>query len=143
MTFDASSNVKSDSTDTIVTVGGNPETAADLPYTTDWINSGTTLSWSFSSPVASSSSPSDTHYNWDSTSGLGQTGQSGVLTVTASGTVIGNYETQHVPYIVGGEIIDTPTPFNYLIMTAIATVAIASIALLLRRVLSSRFPRSL
>ena len=112
MTFDASSNVKGDSTGTIVTVGGSPKTTADLPYMTDWISSGTTLSWSFSSPVASSSYPSDRQYKWDSTSGLGQTGQSGVLTVTASGTIVGNYEIKREPYTVGGEIVGSSEPVH-------------------------------
>jgi hypothetical protein len=95
VTFDASSNVKSDSTGTIVTVGGSPESASNLPYTTDWINSGSLLSWSFSSPVASTASPLGIQYRWNSTSGLGQTGQSGSLNVTAPGTIVGVYVTQY------------------------------------------------
>src|SRR5271157_4482393 len=96
VSFDVSINVKTDSSETIMTVGGVAKTTADLPFTTAWINSGSSLTWAFLSPVASTASPSDTQYRWNSTSGLGQSGQSGSLTVTAPGTVTGTYVTQYL-----------------------------------------------
>src|SRR5690242_3714544 len=94
-TFDASANVKGDSTATIVTVGANAETAASLPYMTDFLDSGSSLTYSYASPVASSGAPTTTRYRWDSTSGLSQTLQSNTFNVTAAGTVTATYVTQY------------------------------------------------
>jgi hypothetical protein len=90
VTFDASSNVKGDSSATIVTVAGSAKTGAQLPYTT-YYDSGSSLSYSYASAVASSSSPSTTGYIWSSTNGLGQTSQSTSFTVSAYGTVTGTF----------------------------------------------------
>src|SRR6185503_7741431 len=47
------SGIGVDSTGTVVTVGVDAKTAAGLPFTTDWLDSGANLSYSYSSPVAS------------------------------------------------------------------------------------------
>ncbi len=52
MTF-TESGISGDSTGTVVTVDGNPKTEANLPFLTDWLDSGASLSYSYSSPVAS------------------------------------------------------------------------------------------
>jgi protein-tyrosine-phosphatase len=96
VTFTASGgNLLTDSSATIVTVGGAAKASSALPFTTGWINSGGTVTWEYSSPVASTGDASGTRYSWSSTSGLGQSGQSGTLTVTAAGTVTGTYTTQY------------------------------------------------
>ena len=92
VTFDASSNVKGDSSATIVTVNGVPETATSLPYSV-WVDSGSSVSYSFAGLVASSSA-STTQYRWGTTSGI-DTAQSDILAVTGAGTVTGNYVTQY------------------------------------------------
>ena len=92
VTFDASSNVKGDSSATIVTVNGVSETATSLPYSV-WVDSGSSVTYNFASPVASSSA-TNTQYRWGTTSGL-DTAQSDILTVTGAGTVTGNYVTQY------------------------------------------------
>ena len=74
-----------------------------LPFTTAWINNGDTVTWAFSGPVASSGDASGTRYSWTSTGGLGQSVQSGTLTVTSAGTVTGTYTTQYkVTFSVSG-----------------------------------------
>ena len=93
--FDASANVKGDSSVTLVTVDAVGKTAAELPFTTGWKTSGVdSVTYAYVSPVASSSSPSTTRYVWASTSGLSQTLQSNTFTVSAAGTVLGTYGTQ-------------------------------------------------
>jgi hypothetical protein len=91
VTFDASSNVKGDSSTTIVTVAGTSYNYAQLPYT-NWFNAGS-LTYSYSSPIGSSSN-STTGYFWSSTSGLGQTLQSNTFTVSGTGTVTATYTTR-------------------------------------------------
>jgi hypothetical protein len=59
--FDVSDMLKTDTSSTVVTVAGLDKTAAQLPYTTNWINSGTPLSYSFRSPVASVSHPTNAY----------------------------------------------------------------------------------
>jgi hypothetical protein len=94
VTFDASSNVKGDSSTTIVTVAGTSYNYAQLPYT-NWFNAGS-LTYSYSSPIGSSSN-STTGYFWSSTSGLGQTLQSNTFTVSGTGTVTATYTNQLLP----------------------------------------------
>ena len=91
VTFDASSNVKTDSSTTIVTVAGNNYNFAQLPYI-GWFNAGS-LTYSYSSPIGSSSL-SNTGYYWASTSGLTQTLQSNTFTLSGSGTITATYTTQ-------------------------------------------------
>ena len=90
VTFDASSNIKGDSTATIITVAGTALTGAQLPYA-NYYDSGSSLSYSYASAVASTSSPSTMGYIWSSTGGLGQSSRSTSFTVSASGTVTGTF----------------------------------------------------
>ncbi|MGD0644239.1 MAG: hypothetical protein ABSA75_04975 [Candidatus Bathyarchaeia archaeon] len=91
VTFDASSNVKSDSSATIVTVAGTGYNYAQLPYT-NWFNAAS-LTYSYASPIGSSSS-STTGYYWSSTGGLSQTLQSNTFTVSGSDTITATYTAQ-------------------------------------------------
>ena len=93
--FTASSNVLGDSSATVVMVVGSAKASGVLPFTTGWIDSGSTVTWAFSSLVASVADASGTRYSWSSTTGLVQSGQSGTLTVLAAGTVTGTYTTQY------------------------------------------------
>jgi hypothetical protein len=93
ITFDASNNVKGDSTATIVTVGGNAKTSADLPFPT-FVDDGGSIAYSYASNVASTAAPTTKRYRWDSTSGLSQTLQSNTITVSGAGTVTGDYKAQ-------------------------------------------------
>ena len=100
MTFTASgSNLLTDGSGTIVTVAGEAKTRTDLPFTTDWINSGSTVSWAYAANVTSSSNPTQTMYYWSSTSGLSQSDQSGNLTVNAAGTITGAYGAQTATHL--------------------------------------------
>jgi flagellin-like protein len=93
VTFDASSNVKSDSAANLVIVNTAGYT---LPWTTGWLTSGVdTLNYAFQSPIVSTASPTNTRYIWSSTDGLSQTLQSNTFTVSAAGTVTGTYLTQY------------------------------------------------
>jgi large repetitive protein len=95
VTFDASSNVKSDSgSATIVTVAGSAKAASALPFTTGWLDSGSTLAYSYASPIASSGSAATTRYLWSSTSGLSQTLQTNTITVSGTGIVTATYTPQ-------------------------------------------------
>ena len=93
VTFDASSNVKGDSSVTLVTAGGNAKTGVQLPYTA-WYNSSQSVTYNYVSPIASSGAPSTTRYLWSSTSGLSQTLQTNTFTVSAYGTVTATYTAQ-------------------------------------------------
>ena len=95
ITFDALANVKGDGSGTIVIVAASNKAASNLPFTTDWLNSGASLSYAYQSPVDSAGSPLDTRYRWSSTSGLGQTLQSNTFTVSGAGTITGTYVTQY------------------------------------------------
>jgi hypothetical protein len=90
VTFTASSNVLGDSSATIITVDGSGKAAGALPFTTDWIDSGATVTWAFSSTVTSAGSPSATRYSWDYTNGLGQTLRSNTFTVTGGNSCFWN-----------------------------------------------------
>ncbi|MDQ1279167.1 MAG: hypothetical protein QG670_427 [Thermoproteota archaeon] len=117
VTFDASNNIKADSTDNIITVGGIGETASNLPFTTGWIDSGTSLSWAYSSNVASAESPAGTRYRWSSSSGIDPPGISGSLAVTAPETITGIYTAQHQLSVNGGDSVTygtaSPTSDNW------------------------------
>ena len=47
------SGIGGDSTVTVVTVASVPKAAGDLPFTTDWLDSGSSLTYAYSDPVAS------------------------------------------------------------------------------------------
>jgi len=92
ITFDASTNVKSDSSANLLTVNGS---ARSLPYTTSWLDSGVDkLTYAFQSPITSTGSPATTRYLWGSTSGLSQTLQTNTFTVAGTGTITATYATQ-------------------------------------------------
>jgi len=79
-----------DSSGTVATLDGDAKTQAQLPYS-KWLTSGYSLTYSFTSPVASSSTK---QYAWVSTSGLSQALQSNTFTVTGAGTITGAYAVQ-------------------------------------------------
>jgi len=71
---------------TVVTVAGVPKTYTDLPFTTDWVDHGFSLTFGYSDIVASS--VSGKRFKLVSVS------HTSPLTVTAPTTVTGNYKTQ-------------------------------------------------
>jgi hypothetical protein len=81
--------VGSDFLGTVVTVDSVNYGVSSLPVSF-WFDSSSSHSFSFASPLAVGSK----RYVWGSTSGL-STLQSGTLTVTASGSVVGNYQVQN------------------------------------------------
>lgn len=91
VTFDQS-GIGADASATVLTVGGAEKTAAELPFTTDWITSGTPLTYAYSSPVGVNESK---QYVWASTSGLSQTSQGNTFSVTGAGAITGNYNAQY------------------------------------------------
>jgi hypothetical protein len=83
-----------------VTIGsGSPVsvTKAELPKTFTGIASGTTIAYSYNSPLASTTAGK--RYRWDSTSGTGsasgQTGQTGSFSLTSTSTVSATYKAQY------------------------------------------------
>ena len=80
--------VGSDFTGTVVTVDSANYSVGGLPVSF-WWDSRSSHSFSFTSPLIVNANK---QYVWSSTSGL-STLQSGTLTVTASGSVVGNYAT--------------------------------------------------
>ena len=80
--------LSSDATGTIVTVNGGAKTFADLPYTL-WVDSGGSVTYSYSSPV--SSSVSGKRFRLNSVSG-----PTSPITVSGPVTVTGNYVTQYL-----------------------------------------------
>ena len=84
------SGVGSDFTGTVVTVDSVDYGVAGLPVSFWWDN-GSGHSFSFASPLVVDVNK---QYSWSSTSGLSSF-QSGSLTVTASGSVVGNYIVQN------------------------------------------------
>ncbi len=82
------SGAGSDFTGTVVTVDSANYSVRDLPVSF-WWDSGSSHNFSFASPLVVNANK---QYVWSSTSGL-STLQSGTLTVTASGSVVGNYAT--------------------------------------------------
>ena len=86
--------VGSDYLGTVVTVDGNTYTINTLPASL-WWDSSSTHSFSFSSPLVVNASK---QYEWQSTTGL-STLQSDTVTVTTSGSIIGNYAAEQKVYI--------------------------------------------
>jgi uncharacterized repeat protein (TIGR02543 family) len=82
---------------TIVRVNGVNFRRSQLPYTA-WYDDGSTITYAFSSPV--SGSPGR-QYMWTSTSGLGQSLQTGSFSASAGGTVTGNYNSAYMAAIIG------------------------------------------
>jgi len=98
------SGVGIDFAGTIVTVDVGQYNTTSLPHQTWWDN-GSSHTFSFSSPLIVTANSKQ--YVWDSTSGI-STLQSGSLTVTASGNVKGNYQTQY--YLRVYSLYDSPNP---------------------------------
>ncbi len=96
----AQSGIGDDTQDTVVTIDGVAKTKAELPFTTDWITSGTSLTYAYASPLdrynGFGSLIINKRYIWDSTSGLSQTQQSDTLSVTDAGTVTAAYREQYL-----------------------------------------------
>jgi len=99
-TFDASANVKSDGTGTIVTVNGVPVSGGSLPYTL-WVDDGLTVTYSYETTV--SSSITGKRYWLNSVSG-----PSSGYAVSSANTIIGNYVTQY--YLTVTSPYNAPTP---------------------------------
>jgi hypothetical protein len=84
--------VGSDFTGTVVTIDGVNYSRSGLPTTPQfWWDQGSSHSFYFTSPLTVNGG---TNYVWNSTSGLSSL-QSGTLTITTSGNVIGNYIVQN------------------------------------------------
>jgi hypothetical protein len=90
VTFDQL-GVSPDYTGTVVTVDGTPYTLSMLPYSFFW-QLGTTHDFTFQIPLVVTSDGKQ--YVWMSTSGLSAL-QSGSITVTTFGSIVGNYKTQY------------------------------------------------
>ncbi len=76
----------------ILTVNNIKLDGTQLPYQTAWVTAGSQLSFAYQNFVANSN---DSQYFWTKTSGLGQSGQTGTLTVTAPGTVTATYDSEY------------------------------------------------
>ena len=85
VTFDQTA-VETDFTGTVVTIDTIDYSRANLPVSF-WWNKDSTHNFSFVSPLLVNANK---QYDWNTTSGL-STLQNGTLTVTASGSVVGNY----------------------------------------------------
>jgi hypothetical protein len=94
----------SDFTGTIVTIDGRLYNGTSLPYQSWWDN-GSSHSFSYQSPLVATSS--NKQYVWTSTTGL-STLQNGSITVTAYGSIVGNYKTQY--YLTVASLYDSPIP---------------------------------
>jgi hypothetical protein len=81
----------SDASGTVLTVDGSAYTYSQLPKTFQWV-SGSTHSFSWSSPVSGSSG---VRYVWASTSGLSTKQSDSSFTVNSNGYVVATYTTQY------------------------------------------------
>ncbi|OGD48492.1 hypothetical protein A3K79_02515 [Candidatus Bathyarchaeota archaeon RBG_13_46_16b] len=105
VTFDQI-GVSSDFTGTIVTVDGTPYALSTLPKAFYW-QLGTTHSFTFQSPLVVTTNSKQ--YVWISTTGLSNV-QSGSITITTFGTIVGHYKTQYyVNLTTSPPGIDSPT----------------------------------
>jgi len=82
------SGLDSTATGTVVTVNGNAKTYADLPFTL-WVDTGSSVTYSFASPVSSSTSGKRFRLN-------SVTGPTSPITVAGATTVTGNYVVQYL-----------------------------------------------
>ena len=82
------SGIGADSTVTVVTVDGSSKTAASLPFTTDWLDSGASVIYTYSTPVAST--VAGKRYVLTTPA----PGPASPITVTAPTSVTGTYKTQ-------------------------------------------------
>jgi len=92
----ASSGLGGDGSGNLVTysINGGSQTSIGVAGGSITVNTGSSVTYTFQSPIASSGSPSTTRYLWSSTSGLSQTTQTGTFTVSATGTITATYTTQ-------------------------------------------------
>ena len=102
VTFDQS-GVGSDFTGTVVTIDGANYGVASLPVEF-WWDTGSSHTFSFSSPLAASTGE---QYIWVSTTGLSNL-QSSSINVSSAGSIVGNYETQY--YLNVSSPYDSPSP---------------------------------
>jgi hypothetical protein len=114
----AQTGVGPDFEGTVVTIDGTPYTRDNLPRDFDW-DQGSTHTFAFASPLIVNA---DKHYLWESTSGL-STLQSDTLTITTSGSVVGDYSVANCiifdkvgvdPDFTGTIIIIDGTPYSTL-----------------------------
>ncbi len=96
ITFDQI-GVNSDFTGTILIVDGVSYNYSNLPVSFPW-NLGTSHNFAFQSPLAVGTNHEQ--YVWTNTTGLANS-QTGSITITAYGSVIGNYKTQYYLTLVG------------------------------------------
>ena len=89
ITFDQTGG-GSDFTDTVVIIDGVNYSKSQLPVSFPWTSS-SVHTFAFQSPLVPSA---NTKYVWVSTTGLSNL-QSGSITVTAYGNIVGNYKTQY------------------------------------------------
>jgi hypothetical protein len=97
--------VGSDFTGTVVVIDSVNYKVADLPISFMW-DSGSTHNFAFQSPLVVTANAKQ--YVWTSTTGL-STSQSGSITVSASGSVTGNYKTQYYLTVISPYGSPTPT----------------------------------
>ena len=90
VTFDQT-GVNTDFADTVVTIDGVNYNVSTLPVSF-WWNSSLTHTFTYQSPLIVTLNGKQ--YVWTSTTGL-SSAQSGSITVTTSGSIIGNYKTQY------------------------------------------------
>jgi hypothetical protein len=101
----ASSGLGSDAATAIIVIVNNVNYQQNqLPHTA-WYDSGSTISYTFSSTV---SVVSGVQYAWASTSGLSQTTRTGSFAASASGTVTGTYTTGYAAEITAAS--EAPNP---------------------------------
>jgi uncharacterized repeat protein (TIGR02543 family) len=102
------SGVGSDFTGTVVTVDTRDYNVTSLPANaTFWWDKDSVHNFAFQSPLTVN--PNTKQYVWTSTSGL-TTLQSGSITVSASGSVTGNYNTQYVLTVLTNPLGLSPQP---------------------------------
>ena len=77
----------------ILTLNEEKLSGTQLPYQTAWVTVGSTLKYTYQDFVADSN---DSQYFWTGTSGLGQNGKTGTLTVTVPGTITATYGVQYL-----------------------------------------------
>ena len=100
----AQSGVGSDFAGTVITVDGTGYAVSVLPVSF-WWDSGSSHTFTYNSPLVVTANAKQ--YVWTSTTGL-STLQSGSITVSGSGSLTGNYQTQY--FLTVSSPYDSPTP---------------------------------
>jgi parallel beta-helix repeat protein len=100
------SGINSDYTGTVIVIDGTNYNRTALPVSFMW-KAGSVHNFTFQSPLTIS--PNSKQYVWNSTSGL-STLRNGTITVSTSGSIVGNYKTQY--YLTVTSPHDSPTPSN-------------------------------